>query len=399
MTPPENGDTKDAKQEVLGFLSKLIAAAVSVTAVAAMGGAVAWARFDASELPASQAVALIGRTELIATGAYALLGFVVAGLVALACAYALDKDGTTGSHSVHGLIVIVALEVAVATALTLEGWERWVGTAAPIAALLLLAFMPKGDTRRTEGTSFEGWMRYRGLWPSGRDPSARWALSAVAFLLVVPLIVVAVLGTILDAGNNWFPLVYLAVAVGLAWVTYKIARATETQFLWYGVTVFLTVVAFGAAISLMRTYYAPKLQPVVAVLEFQNEKKTALAEMSGIYVGEADNRLYIGLVDAVRPDDEGEPSEGSDANPVVRGRGSIFWVNCDQVVTYGIGSPVRVDTAIFEGVKVVGEDLDRQPITETKNIPAGKTTTVTEGETTTVTVEPAETPPGTCKDD
>jgi len=57
------------------------------------GGAILWARFDAADIPADQAVAAVPREELVTVGAASLAGFLVVGGLALVVSYLCDSSG------------------------------------------------------------------------------------------------------------------------------------------------------------------------------------------------------------------------------------------------------------------------------------------------------------------
>jgi hypothetical protein len=71
--------------------------------IAVLGGAIAWTRFDAAGLPATQAVDAVPRHELIVIGAAALVPFALLGLGLVVLLFVLDPGGTVSAGTLVGL--------------------------------------------------------------------------------------------------------------------------------------------------------------------------------------------------------------------------------------------------------------------------------------------------------
>jgi hypothetical protein len=131
------------------------------------------------------------------------------------------------------------------------------------------------------------------------------ALAAIA-LLVGAVFVLA------HAGGYWIAIL-LAVAAALAVTNLFIAHGTE-KFLWYGVSVFFSVVVFGSVLQIAQTIHRPEIQPV-ALLRKGND-----TGLCGVFVTQTSDRVYIGRLPypSYRP-------------------GLIFWVPTSEVDIVSVG--------------------------------------------------------------
>ena len=82
--------------------------------VAVLGGVIDWVRFQAAQLPASQAVAAVPRSELVSVGAEALILFTLLGVAAVLIVYTLDPIAEGTSKTVFALGVITSAEIVTA---------------------------------------------------------------------------------------------------------------------------------------------------------------------------------------------------------------------------------------------------------------------------------------------
>jgi hypothetical protein len=320
--------------EVKEAAVKALAAGISVAGVVVIGQAVAWVRFSAADLPADQVMALLGRSELIAIGAVSLAYFAVGGILAVAAAYGLDSeaDPKANPSTPNGLVVIVAVATVVGVLVgKLEIWATVTSIAGIVLGFaLFLAFThPPGKTTKS----------IKGRW--FKDVTLdRWRRRLLGPLTAI---VVLVLVWALWENRSWFPILCFGVAVLLGLLCFGIANKTKKEFQWYGVAVFLSAVVFGAVVGIAKTEDAPKVQPLGAIVETSGGAKP----IKGIFVGETNDRLYYGSI--------------RDEGGTVENTGTLLWVSCDQVVTYGVGRLQLVPTAIGHGAETVLADLDRQP--------------------------------------
>jgi hypothetical protein len=120
--PPAAGKPKADKDEkkdgdpggLLGIVLKVLGAVATgigvVGAVTVVGAAIFWVRFDAIGLPATQAVSVIPKEELLVQGAQEVAIFVGVGLAAALLISLADPRGivTRGTAVVLGLFVLIA---------------------------------------------------------------------------------------------------------------------------------------------------------------------------------------------------------------------------------------------------------------------------------------------------
>jgi hypothetical protein len=375
----------------LRLVSALVAAVVSASFVAASGAAILWERFEASGLPASQAISVTPDHELVAVGGVALVGFMIAGIVALVAVYAIDNSGTPGAHTRRGLVTLMIAEVVVAILVIQSDW--W------LVLLLALAFATAGvfivyllDDAATalasapddEALSSRGWLERAYGWVKeqlfGAETGVSVARIATVVLLLIGVYVVgwadqwvfvvvwavptliallvlahvdpdhATLRRVVAVALIVYGLIALirfdhpvaALAIAallLTLVNLGVATATGNRFALYGVAVFLSVVLFGGLLSYIRTRDEPKLQGVAALM------KDGHAEC-GLYVTETDSRLYLARVDAVL---HGRKTH------IVEGSGRIFWLPRDQIQRTELGPLQGVINAQANGVDLRDE--------------------------------------------
>jgi hypothetical protein len=150
----------------------------------------------------------------------------------------------------------------------------------------------------------------------------------------------------------------LAVVVFLGLANLLVARAT-TRFAWYGITVFLSVLLFGASLSIARTMRTPKVQPAALV------RKSDDVAICGIYITQTDDRVYLGRV---------EP----DGNQAQDGTGRMFWVPVSDVDVVSVGPLQKIEKAKERAPKLVTEII-KDRAQETAQVIKPKTTTTEQG--------------------
>ena len=133
---------KSVPQAVAAGAGTVLTALLSVSFVALVGAAILWVRFTAARVPADQAVAEVARGELVATGAQALIGFALLGLVAFVIVWLLDGNGQAGRASRRGLGLLIVLELlAVIFVEDFSGRERFQLIVGFFAGAVLLYYL------------------------------------------------------------------------------------------------------------------------------------------------------------------------------------------------------------------------------------------------------------------
>jgi hypothetical protein len=250
-------------------LLEFLGASAGIAAfIALVGGALLWLRFDALGLPADRAVTLLPREMLITVGAHALLGPLIAGLIAGIAIWALDDR----SEIVLGFAASLATLIAVVTVWgSVDTWSLAVG-----AILGLLVGVGVGRLSTSNG---------RGLLPRGIGVADR---PMVVTLAIVGIGVVTILSRVSSLQVlPWILVVVACVGVGLVAIFVSMRRNPERSrrpVLWIVFAVFLFT---GTVVAVGRTGAEPKMEPVAVLLKDPEQ------ELAGFYVGESSDQIHI----------------------------------------------------------------------------------------------------------
>jgi hypothetical protein len=188
--------------------------------------------------------------------------------------------------------------------------------------------------------------------------------------VLVGLIVYGIVLVATEDSFSWVAIL-LAVAAVLAMMNLFVARAT-VKFAWYGMSVFFSVLLFGAALTIARTLNKPSVQPIALV------RKSDDVGICGVFITQTNERVYIGrlALSGHRP-------------------GLIFWVPTSNVDLVDVGQSEPINSQFPELAVAMLQQLYKDRAEEPAQTP--KNTTVTKvtngakpGETTTTT---SETPP------
>ncbi len=379
----------------------LLAAIVSVGFVAFVGAIILWSRFEAAQLPADQAVAVQPRADLVTVGAIALTIFVLGGLVAVLLLKLLDRQGEATLPTRTGLLVVIGLEIA--AAFVVERWDgpEWVGLAlvvlAGMAALtVLLELAAKWYTpgKRSFGDLPPRMLRVFVLGEAGVSRTRLWAgiailamavyvivrthgwwsdpwweryvvaalMAAVAVgvlkvrarptaerrwgTVVIALGVLLGMGAVLSRQNDWVAEV-AGAALLLGAVNLAVAYLTGDRFLWYGLTVFASVMVFGATFNFLRGLADPQAQGVAPL------RANDAHPVCGIFVAETKERLWYGRLDL---------KGTSDIRRLRNESGRLLWAPRERLVAAEIGPLESVDAAQSTALDLRQElALNREP--------------------------------------
>ncbi len=121
---------------------QLLGAAAGLAALAALvGGAMLWIRFDALDLPADHAVALLPSELLVTVGAHALLGPLLAAVAVLFVVVVIDPlDGEGRIRPLRLTVIVVLLAVVAFLVLLEQAWDMETKLAAVATATAIAAF-------------------------------------------------------------------------------------------------------------------------------------------------------------------------------------------------------------------------------------------------------------------
>jgi hypothetical protein len=198
---------------------------------------------------------------------------------------------------------------------------------------------------RLERTSVVAWLReklketlsslrerlakVRALFWTRKRLRKRPVLAILLVTIAIGLIVAGILLVALDSLIAWLAIV-LGIVVALAAMNLLAARATE-KFAWYGVSVFFSVLLFGATLTIARTVHERKMQPLALV------RKGDDVAICGVYVAQTNDRVYVGRLPLdVKPSYKGEVEK--------RRPGLIFWVPSADVELVSVGQFERVNS-------------------------------------------------------
>ncbi len=196
------------------------------------------------------------------------------------------------------------------------------------------------------------------------------AFAAILCVAAALLIFGGILFAAKEHSFRWVAML-LGVAAVLATMNLFVARATE-KFAWYGVSVFFSVLLFGAALTIARTLDKPSVQPIALV------RKGEDVGVCGVYITQTNERVYVGRLELRH-----------------RRPGLIFWIPTSEVELVDVGQLERIDPKFPRLAASMLRQLYKDRAEEAPQ--ALKNTTVTgvtvgakAGDTTTTT---SETPP------
>ncbi|HET9738772.1 MAG TPA: hypothetical protein VFP78_11710 [Solirubrobacteraceae bacterium] len=382
MNAPETGQGTSPASRVLALLA---AAAGLGALVAATGAAIVWVRFEQAKLPGEQAVAAMPESALLAVGGTALGAFALVAGLAVLLAYLLESEGTY-QRQASAALLLAGTGVALAALFTeAPARERLIAigvtAVATLAAVALTAIAL--DTPRKEWVCKHQWLllgagvaaalvgaavlafvlhevlaaialaavtvvltgllalafasvddKTHGIlsWFIDRAGDLIRLLAAPAALAVLALVLYLIL-------NEWWILAMVPVAAALVIGVLRVAFRTGQKFAWYGTSVFVAVVVFGATMHALRAVNVPRLQPM-AIL-FTDE--AGGGGQSGLFVSHASDRVYLGLVERCHRDPRdlvlrpGSPKSGT---------GHIVSVPRAQIAAESVGTMAELNTAI-----------------------------------------------------
>ena len=250
------------------ILLEVLGASAGVAAfMALLGGTLLWVRFDELGLPADRAITLLPREMLITVGAHALLGPVIAGIIAVVAIWALDDH----SEVVLGFSAFCVTVAVLVWALGASNTAIGVATAVGLA----VGF----GVRRMSKINDKGFFR-TGIRLKNRPLIVMGAVLAISLLPIVPS--VGKLQVI-----PWAIAVVAVVIVGLGLIFVSMSDnpgRARRPVLWI---VFVVYLFTGTTVALVRTGAEPKMEPIAVLLKDPEQ------QLAGFYVGESSDELHI----------------------------------------------------------------------------------------------------------
>ena len=303
------------------------------TLMTAAGGAITWIRFAEAKLPADQVVAVTPKNELVTVGAVALVGFAAVGLLAVLVAYLLDNCGTAGTRNKVSIVVLTLAGLAVAILTTEASTKRTIGALVVAALAALAAYL--AAHRALERSKGEG--------AATRGGSIPRPVAIAIALVMAPAAVLLWLIT----GMPWIGVITVAAGV-LGGGLLAVANATDDRFRWFGVSIFLAVLVFGAVMSLLRTASTTKLQSAAVALK----ESAGGGGLSGLFVAETADRVYVADVNHCKRDEDLKLVPTSQPIP---GTGRIMAIPRTSVESLSIGTRQRLERAQERGPELLAE--------------------------------------------
>lgn len=345
------------------FLTTVLGAVASLGFVAFVGGVLMWARTKALGLPADDVVAVVPRRDLIATGASALALFALAAVVAIGLVYLFDRYGVPGRRTRLSLLALMTVELVVAILYAdpdptevIVGGGLLVLVICGLGGILffrtgifIAAPFPSPPPPSATPTPTPPTDDWSGLQESILDGVREWGAAAAAAdpaptptptptperstqpssvdgdlrLTIIGSTVVLALMIFGSVGvwfvfDRWWVVVSVALAFTLHLVTVAVARASGTSFGGTAAAVLIGVVVFGACVSALRYWQDKPVQAVVALRADEADP------VCGIYVTEADDRMYLARID-----------RGSAATAHTS---HLFWVSRKDVSGWALGA-------------------------------------------------------------
>lgn len=293
------------------------------------------------------------RSELVATGATALLLFGVLGLLATAAVYAIDTNGSATAQMRRGLIVVLTAETLVAIWFVDE-LDDAKHVAVAIAVALLGALGAAIATYPTDANGnvlpTDRWRRHR--WRaklvSDRDVAGSHALDPTPLGMLLAAAFALVAAALCFTVARYLAAVFLAAAL-LAVLAYGIARATR-RFWPYGLTVFFSVALFGVVLQAGRLFAVPEAIPV-AIVRTADGPGEGLA---GLFVADDADGVWFATVAR-------ECEGAASGDGVEDDSGRLFHVPDRAVREYATGAAMSVGAAAGAAIGLLHELSAMQP--------------------------------------
>lgn len=122
--------------------------------------------------------------------------------------------------------------------------------------------------------------------------------------------------------GEWWVAASIGAAALLTVSLWRIATLSAERIVWFGVAVFLSVPLFGTLSAMARNVANPQVQPMALIRESDGPDEA----IQGLYVAEADDRVYFATV----------ATEGCE-NELTPHSGRLAWVPKSEVVAMSVG--------------------------------------------------------------
>jgi uncharacterized membrane protein YhiD involved in acid resistance len=308
-----------AWESLAPVLGALVTGVGLLAFVALFGGAILWDRANQIGLPGTEAVALMPRSELLATGAHFLLGALLVSVIAVAALWLIDTllrtpeqivahaeaaaDAFADRHSEQESVARDASDAERALAQALNRERQAQATEDERRRTLETeTHRPNRDDALIDATS-EALRRAEEVSQTGEEEVShakenlvreivrreeRRSLRARTLVLGVLLL----LGEIsLLAFHPWLDLwqygALLGVSLGTSLLAVVVYHATDS-FTWFAVAAFFAVATFQGLATHFAIVSDPEVEPAAVLIGGQPPIK-------GVFITQTDDRIYIGI--------------------------------------------------------------------------------------------------------
>lgn|GEM_PF-1879348 len=163
----------------------------------------------------------------------------------------------------------------------------------------------------------------------GKGKPPRFELSFLGAAVIVLLAAIAVTAPSIVIGEWWLG-ASLAIVFMIGSGLWRIAWLSKEQFIWLGLAVFISVPLFGALMLMVRNLAEPQVQALALIRSTDGPDEA----IQGLYVTEANDRVYFANVATEGCSDKVKPASGR-----------LLWVPRDEVVAMSVGPLENVEDA------------------------------------------------------
>ncbi|HEX4752990.1 MAG TPA: hypothetical protein VH268_08830, partial [Solirubrobacterales bacterium] len=282
------------------------------------GGAILWLRAEQAHLPATDAVAVVPHSVLVATGATFLVPAVLIALLSVLCIFAVHLSFAVLRRAVRRAEFTEGKELRTESERLAEEGQAAIREAAPdrefaggmANAADLAEKVGDGDGARAHllADASAASVRAAQKESEARDKlvtaaakktesdrkmaaaNAAFGRSELVLEYVLGGLVLLVLPTVCSGAvfhlSFWRVVALVGVAIGVVAVSIAVYLSTE-KFIWFGITAFVTVGIYIGFASYFATVDNPKIEPAAAL-------RTGRAPAVGMYIAETSSNLYLG---------------------------------------------------------------------------------------------------------
>ena len=195
------------------------------------------------------------------------------------------------------------------------------------------------EERLEKAEAEEGWGSDQGLVEAERRLNERpmrleLKLNGVVLMLLALLASVALPYALL--GKFWVG-VSIGAAAALTSALWRISMLSVDRVVWFGVAVFISVPLFGTLTAMARNIDDPQVQPMALIRNTDGPDEA----IQGLYVTEADDRVYFATVATEGCTDELTPNSGR-----------LEWVPKSEVVAMSVGPLQSVKDAAASALEM-----------------------------------------------